>query len=130
LKEWEEFEHDLAAELGLRRVPGSGNQWSHTLDVSGRGTRWSLKYTEKEGYRLSKKDINEAVSATDGIGGTREVPIWAVRLAGADDDFIIMRKGDWISFLLENSFTIPQTKAQERRARGRVPQLMRGTEDE
>ena len=127
MNDWEVFEHDLADDLGLRRVPGSGNQWSHKLDVSGRGTRWSLKYTEKDGYRLSAHDINEALSATASSG---EVPIWAVRLENAEDDFIIMRKSDWVSFLIERTFSIPQTKAQERRSRSRVPQLLREENDE
>jgi hypothetical protein len=122
-----EFENDLASELGLQRVPGSGNQWHAKLDVKGRGTRWSLKATSDDGFRVSHSMIMEAIFATEGIGGTGEIPVWAIRL-GTGDDFIIMRKQDWIRFMKDEGFSIPKSKSEERRQRAATPQLLREEE--
>lgn len=130
MNEWEQFEHDLAETLGLQRVPGSGNQWHSKLDVRGKDTLWSLKYTERDtGLRLDKKTLVEAIVATGGIGGTGGIPIWANRIEGLDD-FVTMRLSDWISFILsESPFKIPASKSEERKKRASVPQLLREPED-
>lgn len=119
-----EFELDLANELGLKRVAGSGNQWSSKLDVRGKSTRWSLKATLNTGFRIGKDMLDEAVNVVGGIGGTGETPIWAVRLVDVED-FIIMRKSDWIRFMKEEEFSIKQTGAEKRRHTASVPQLLR-----
>lgn len=122
---WEVFEHDLAEELGIQRVPGSGSQWHSKLDIQGKGTRWSLKYTDEKGINLTRATLAEAILACGGIGGTGETPVWATRLNGMDD-FVTMRLSDWKSFFMENNaFKIEQSKVQERRARAKTPQLMR-----
>lgn len=120
-----EFELDLAKDLGLKRVAGSGNKWHNKLDVKGRGTRWSLKATGESGFRVDGSMLHEAVSATESIGGSGETPIWAVRVE--EGDFIIMRKEDWIRFMKDDAeFSIPNTnKAQQRRARAMTSQLSR-----
>jgi len=118
-----EFENDLAKELGLKRVPGSGNRWFAKLDIRGRGTRWSLKATGDSGFRVDEGMLMEAVNACESIGGTGEIPVWAVRTSIGD--FIIQRKEDWIRFMREETFSVPQTKSQERRSRSKIPQLLR-----
>lgn len=115
-----EFENDLAKELGLHRVSGSGNQWHNQLDVKGRGTRWSLKATAEEGFRIDRKMLIEALNV---VSTTGEVPIWAVRIPAGD--FITMRKEDWIRFLQEGEFTIPLDKTAAKRLRANTPQLLR-----
>ena len=119
-----EFEHDLADELGLKRVAGSGNQWSSKLDVRGKGTRWSLKATLNNRFTINEEMLTEAVNVVGGIGGTGETPIWAVRLVDVED-FIIMRKSDWIRFMKEEEFVVKQTGAEKRRHTASVPQLLR-----
>jgi hypothetical protein len=119
-----QFELDLAKELGLNRVPGSGNQWYAKLDVSGKGTRWSLKATGKKGFRVDDEFVEEAVAGLQ----HDEVPMWAVRIEEVGD-FVMMRKEDWIRERKEKTFTIPATKAEERRSRAKVPQLMREAND-
>lgn len=123
-----EFENELAKELGLKRVPGSGNQWHNKLDVKGRGTRWSLKATGDSGFRIDASMLREAIDACGGIGGTGETPVWAVRIP--DGDFIIMRSEDWIRFMKEDAeFSIPQSSAEKRRSRARQTQLGRNAND-
>lgn len=119
-----EFELDIEKEFGLRRVPGSGSGWKHKLDVQGRGTRWSLKATEKEGFRVDGEMLREAIRETEGVGGTREIPIWAVRIIGLDD-FVIMRKEDWKNMMTSEPIEIPVSKSRERRLRSKIPQLLR-----
>jgi len=119
-----EFESFLADRLGLQRVPGSGNKWYNKLDVRGRGTRWSLKATGESGFRVTSNMINEALNVTDGIGGTGETPVWAVRVD--EGDFIIMLLEDWIKLVKEEGFSIPPTKTDEKRRRANTPQLLRG----
>lgn len=117
-----QFEDDLAAELGVQRVPGSGNQWHSKMDVYGRDMRWSLKATEKNGYRLDEEFFEECLRATGGLHGTGETPMWALRFPFGD--FVIMRKDDFIS--TSGEFTVPtSTRAQERKNRSTVPQLLR-----
>jgi hypothetical protein len=118
-----QFEQELADELGLKRVGGSGSGWSSKLDVRGKETRWSLKATADDGFRLDRKTIQEALQATGGIGGTGETPIWAVRISLGD--FIVMRKEDWIRFMTEDSFSIQPSGSEQRRNRAKVPQLLR-----
>lgn len=127
MQPWEQFENDLAKELQMERVPGSGATWHSKLDVAGKGTRWSLKYTEKDSITISKtKVIEEALAATGGLGGTDEIPLWAFRIQ--DTDLVMMRKEDFYRMVEEEVKLIKPTKAQERRARSRVPVLMREEE--
>lgn len=117
-----QFEEDLAEELGLRRVPGSGNQWHSKMDVHGRDMRWSLKATDKEGYRVNREFFEENLRATTGLGGTGETPMWALRFPFGD--FVIMRKDDFIA--TGGEFSVPaSTSGQDRRNRASVPQLLR-----
>lgn len=131
MSKWEEFENDLAKELGLNRVAGSGNQWYSKLDVQGKDTRWSLKFTEQTDKNLiiTRQTIAEAILATGGIGGGGEIPIWATRLEGFGD-FVTMRLEDWKSFFIgKTGFTITPTKTQERREKARTPRLLQEDTD-
>lgn len=119
-----EFEEELANELGLKRVGGSGNGWSSKLDIRGRATRWSLKATDESGFRVDGNMLKEAVLVCESIGGTGETPIWAVRVK--EGDFIIQRAEDWIRFMKDGEFSIPASKSEQRKARSKVPQLLRG----
>jgi hypothetical protein len=119
-----DFEFELAEELGLQRVPGSGNKWANKLDVKGKGTRWSLKATGKSGFRVGAAMLAEALHVTEGIGGTGETPVWAVRVK--EGDFVIMRLDDWVKLVRDEGFSIKPTKTEEKRRRASTPQLLRG----
>jgi len=125
-KEWEA---ELSEEFGLSLVPGSGNQWHSKLDISGKGARWSLKWTSKDSYRITKKDIQEALDATRSMSGTGEIPVWAFHFA--DEDFIMVRKNDFKQIQAGELNIVPQkrTKTALRTELSAVPILLRDDED-
>lgn len=51
-------ESGLAARLGGRRQPGSGNQWHSKADVKSKRFVVECKTTEKDQYILKKKDLD------------------------------------------------------------------------
>jgi hypothetical protein len=123
------WEVEFSREFGLSLVPGSGSTWySGKLDVEGRGARWSLKWTSKDSYRLTKKDIREAVEATKGIGGTGEVPFWAFNIGG--EEMIMTRKEDFKQIQSGELKVIPErrTKTDIRTKLSDVPILLREEE--
>ncbi len=119
----------MAEEFGLSLVPGSGNQPWWKLDLSGVKSRWSLKFTGSSSFRLTQDDITEAVEATQGISGDGSIPLWLLRIGSADFDMVVMRKQDFM-LMQEGDLQLigsdaPPRKSDERRARSRVPVLMR-----
>lgn len=123
-----DFERDLADEFGLKPVVSSGSTWHSKLDLSGPGTRWSLKFTTKEKWPLTFRDILEAIAACFGPGGDGSTPIWAVRVI--DQDFIVLRKEDFK--LMQAGYSkliniIEQDKPQvaRRKRNARTPELLR-----
>lgn len=123
------FEKELAKELGLQIVPGSGNQWHSKLDLKGKLARWSLKYTGAKSFTITQHDVTEAVEATQGISGDGSIPVWAIRLQSPEFDLILLRKNDFL-LLQEGEIRIvgddsPPKKSDIRRARSHVPVLLR-----
>lgn len=123
-----EREAEFAEEFGLSLVPGSGNQWHSKLDVSGQGVRWSLKWTGKDSYRITKKDVEEAIEATRSLSGTGEIPMWAFDVAG--HDMVMMRKDDFKQMQVGELKVLPEkrTKTAERERLSNIPVLMRDDE--
>jgi len=122
-----QFEKEAAKELGLDLVPGSGNQWHSKLDLKGRATRWSLKFTDTKSYRLDQSDIDEAYVATQGLTGDGRVPLWLVRLQTSDYDLVIMKKEDFLA-LQSGEVEFYEEKIRKsdiRRARAKVPFILR-----
>lgn len=122
-----EFEKELAEELGLEQVPGSGSVWHSKLDLSGSEARWSLKFTANASFPIKFWDIVEALEACYGPGGDGSTPIWAARIEQLNEDFIILRKNDFIDIQKGDIKFINEipTKAAEREARSKVPELLR-----
>lgn len=121
-----EFEERFAREMGLDRVPGSGNQWISQLDLKGFAARWSLKWTRFRSFQLDTDLIDEAVIACEGPGGTGEMPLWGVELNDNPDyDLVIMRKSDFKRMTQEELVLSRESKADARRRLAGVPQLLR-----
>ena len=123
-----EWEKEIADEFGLTLVPGSGAPWHSKLDITGQGARWSLKWTSKDSYRVTKEDLEEAIDATRGMGGTGEIPFWAFHIAG--QDFVMMRKDDFKSYQQGDLVVIPEkrTKTAIRARLSDIPILLREEE--
>ena len=126
-----EFEDDLALEFGLDVVPGSGNQWHSKLDLQGNEARWSLKFTLQNQFPLTYNDLVEAIKACEGTGGDGAMPLWAVRFGVSDDDFIILRKDDFKRLAAGELELVNEAKpkAAQRKAKARVPRLLRNEDD-
>lgn len=121
-----QFEIDLAKELGIKRVPGSGNQFHSKLDLHGKGARWSLKATEKASASIKVEDIIEAINACYNIVGDGSIPLWAYRIQG--HDMVMMRKEDFIEYQRGELELIEQKvddKYEQRTARANTPRLLR-----
>jgi len=120
------FEEELARELGLQRVPGSGSGFSSRLDLHGYGVRWSLKWTRKDSCPVGANEIDEAVCACEGPGGTGDIPVWAVRLRSDPKyDLVIMRKNDWKAMCEDASRLHKQSSADAKRIRSSIPAIIR-----
>lgn len=119
------FETDFAKKLGLSRVPGSGAVWHSKLDVHGKGGRWSLKFTEKPSFTITRKLIEEALAATQGLGGDGSLPLWAICIEPLGT-FVLMRDDDFVQ-LAAGQITLAQetSKAEARMRRASVPELLR-----
>lgn len=120
-----DFEHELAKEFGLEKVPGSGSVWYSKLDLKKYKFRWSLKSTIRKVWPLRYIDIEEDIRNCLGPGSDGFSPIWAIR--NPLGDFILMRKEDFKLMQDEDIKLIdvdrPQVAARKKRASR--PELLR-----
>lgn len=125
-----QFEADMERDLGLERVPGSGNQWHAKLDNAGFGMRLSLKATFGKNHPIDVALVDEMRAATGGLGGTGEIPALAIRLnADPRYDLIVIGKDDWIRVVQEGMKLAVASKAEAKVARARTPILLREEDD-
>jgi hypothetical protein len=119
-----DFEVAFAKEMGLEPVPNSGATWHSKLDLRGFSARWSLKWTGKLSYVLSRATLEEAQEATDDPGGgTGEMPLWAFDVAG--DWYVLVRASDFKRITSEELVLSRESKAESKRRTADVPQLFR-----
>ena len=122
-----EFEKEMAKELGLKRIVGSGSTWHSKLDLKGFIARWSLKFTKNKSFVVDQALIDEAVYACEGPGGDGSVPLWLFRLNNSKYDMIMIRKNDFK--MMQETYVellkVESTKAEQKRKRASVPQLFR-----
>lgn len=123
-----DFEDDWAKRTGGKTQPGSGNKWYARMDVSDSVFLWSLKATGKRSFPVSIDLVEEVVTEVAGMGATRAdaIPGIAIRL-GNDraHDLVVMRADDFVRLVTEERKYIVQSKADAKRARAAVPQLLR-----
>lgn len=125
-----DFEQEWAKRLGARLTPGSGNQWHTQGDVAGKGFIWSLKYTSKESFRLTRGMLHEIIRIVHGPGGRggSAIPAMAVRLQ--EEDYVVLLASDFFKLMQEDIKFVPPTKADEKRERARLPKFIRERESE
>lgn len=124
-----DFEEEMERRLGLDRVPGSGNQPFWKLDLSGLKIRLSLKFTKFKSVPLSADEIDEAVDACLGPGGTGDTPAWLTRsCASPDYDLITFRLADVQELFTERRTFFKESKAAAKERTASVPPLLRDDE--
>lgn len=126
------FEKEISRRLGLARVPGSGNQWHSKLDLTGRLSRWSLKFTEKDRYSLKQSDIDEMDSATQSLTGDGRIPLMLLRLAEPKYDLVVMHLEDFLAMQdegVEFMESAPGT-SRKRAEAAKIPGLFRRQDEE
>lgn len=118
--------------MGLEPVPGSGSQWHSKLDVHGLGARWSLKSTKFGSFPLSTDFFDELREHTQGPGGTGELPLGAIEINSGRDPEVVVVMPEWVFKLLasERLELVRESKAEARRRRASVPQLLRDDGDD
>ena len=114
------FERIWAKLLGAQPQPGSGNQWFAKMDVADGEILWSLKYTEKKSFSLTKELMREVEKeVTPGV-----IPGIATSVDG--EQFVTLRAEDFIRLASTDAMKyITPTKAEQKRARSKVPNLFR-----
>lgn len=120
-----DYEKKLAALVGGRLTPGSGNQWFAKGDISTRVVKWWLKHTGKQSFTISKAILREAIVAANEEGA---IPAWAFDIAG--EDFILMRGNDFRMLQEEEEKIIPSNKSAAKRRLASTSVLRRSMHDE
>jgi hypothetical protein len=107
----------------------SGAVWFSKMDVSDRAFLWSCKYTDKKSFSIKASDIDEVVYAVEGPGGVGidTMPGMAIRIADACD-LVVLRKEDFLRLIQTEVKYVEPSKQDAKRAKSKIPQLLRGDE--
>jgi hypothetical protein len=124
------FEKFWARVFGVQPTKGSGNQWFAKMDVSDGAVMWSCKHTGADSAPISKalfREVEEAITGPGGVGG-EIIPGLATSLSG--EVFVTLRAEDFLRIIGSDQarYLVP-SKAEQKRARSRVPSLLREDED-
>lgn len=120
------FERVWGKIFGVKPVPGSGSQWFAKLDVADGAILWSLKYTEKQSFSLSKSLMREAEEAVTGQGGVGGSIIPGIATSVDGEQYVTLRAEDFVRLCRSDAYKyIVPTKAEQRRTRANVPSLLR-----
>jgi hypothetical protein len=93
-----DYEAELAARVGGKAQPASGAGPKWKLDWRLGSILFSVKHTLAKSYRLSAKELQEALAGAQGPGGRGEIPAMCIRMDGFPDDVVVMRLSDLQSF--------------------------------
>jgi hypothetical protein len=123
-----DFEEELGEEFGIKRVPGSGNQWHSKLDLKGFAARWSLKSTKNKSISITQDTIDEAIRECYSNSGDSSIPLWAFRIGDREHDMIMLRKDDFV-LLQRGELKVIQENVKDhiaqKRKRANTPTLLR-----
>lgn len=124
-----DWEKRFAKLVGAELVPGSGSAWYAKLDVNGISVLWSLKWTGKETFTVTKSLVREAVHAVDAPGGVGGGVLPGVAIEVDGESFVMFRASDFVGALeSEKPLTYQSADpkgAEARRAASRIPALLR-----
>lgn len=124
------FEAFWASLFGVKPVKGSGSLWYAKLDVNDASILWSCKHTEDQSFRVSKELMREAETAVIGQGGIGGETIPGIATSVQGEVYITLHAEDFLRLFQQDSKWIPKSKGEEKRARSRIPSLLRDQEEE
>lgn len=116
------FEEVFGEAIGVKPTKGSGNQWFAKMDLNGESILVSCKHTDADSFRVTKGHLREIQKACVG----EQEPVMAIDVNG--EVYIVQRAGDWIASRTSEANFIEPAKADIKRARARVPVLLRGSD--
>lgn len=128
------FEDYWARFFGQKPTKGSGSLWHTKLDVGTSAILMSLKYSKTDILRWGKrsmrdlfKEVQEAITGPGGIGGET---IGAVVTAEEGQIYITFKGEDFLRMAQTGDIHyVTASKGEQKRARARVPALLRDDED-
>ena len=120
------FENFWAKLLGVKPQRGSGNQWTAPMDVGDGSILWSLKFSTKDVLRFGSKRMKDLMREIEShTKGSDTIPAVATR----DEDgqtWVTFRADDFIRMCETGAYKyIVPSKAEQKRARSKVPTLLR-----
>jgi hypothetical protein len=95
------------------------------MDVTDRVIRWSCKLTRDQSFRITQRDLDEVVSATDGLGGTGEIPAMVIRVGSPKYDIVVLRADDFLRMVKEQTKYVQEDKNEAKRRAAHTPILFR-----
>jgi len=128
------FEAFWSKRLGVEPQKGSGNLWYAPMDVGDGAMLWSLKFSEQDELRFGKyrmKDlIREVEGHINGQGGMGGSTIPAVATSEGSEVFVSLRAEDFLRIIKSDAVAyLPPSRGEQKRARARVPALLREEDD-
>lgn len=130
-EEGRRYESFWAKLFGTTPTRGSGNQWFAPLDVGDVAFLFSCKWTGSESFRVSKDLITEVVQAINAPGGRGgdTIPGLAFAIDEGAEVLVTLRAEDLLRLLKTGDFKyLVPSKGEQKRARARVPGLLRDDE--
>lgn len=125
------FERFWASLFGVKPIKGSGALWYAKLDVGDGSILWSCKHTDAESFRITKdlmREVQTAIAGPGGVGGDT-IPGLAVSVDG--EAYVTLRAEDFLRlFKTAGTGYIEPSKGEAKRARSRLPALLREETDD
>ena len=128
------FEGRFATLFGVEPQKASGSLWYAKLDVADGQILWTLKHSDKGRLKFDSYDVaddlmREAVQAINGQGGVGSSTMPGVATQDADGNvFVTLRAEDFARMVTENIKYVAPPTDEVKRARSRVPLLLRDDE--
>lgn len=125
-----DFENEWAERLGTTPQRGSGNLWYAKMDVGDGTILWSCKHTDADSFRVNKELISEVQRAINGPGGIGGDAIPGAAIQAGGEAYVVLRADDFLRLAQEEVKHVRPSKAEEKRVRSRIPNLLREFEDD
>ncbi len=119
------FERFFAKLFGVEPTRGSGNLWFAKLDVGDGSITWSLKWTSKSSFSMTRELLREADRAVH-ENGDNSIPGVAVSVDDGAEVFVTFRASDLMRLLsTEQARYVTPTKSEQKRRIASTPSILR-----